>query len=527
MNEPTNAAGRVSALLSAPRIVGLIAPALLLSLFALPTLMSLHEVWTTSYYYSHGYVVLALTAMLVVQELKRAPLAPAFPSWAGFICLALLVLVTMAARAMTVETVEQFALPLYCIAAGWALIGWVNARRFVLPLGYLWAAIPVWGVFIEPLRRLTVRVVSAWIHIAGMPAFIEGNLIHVPSGTFEVMEGCSGLRYALVTLALTSLMGLTSYRRWAPTAVLTFFALVLVSVANWVRVFVTVAVGFAPGTAVATLVRDNHNIFGWMMFVVFMFPIVYVHRMLEAGATRVSRTDGGDVSHRASARRPTAVIYASCAVLALAAYITLPVTWAHPESNGTGVFEPPEVAGWTRVGGWQDSRAPAFTEASVQGGAWYTHGAARVGAYVAGYASQQQGREVGSPRNIPTGRFGVAAARRNVTVKSVSGSSIPFQELDVSEPGDERRLVWIGLRVAGLLAGSGVAAKVLQLRGAIHGRRDAQAVVLTASCESDCAEARDHLSRFAATAAELLYAQAEHSARAQQRLSTVEDLAER
>ena len=511
MNEPTNVAIRVSSLLTARSIVGLLLPTALLLSFALPTFLSLHETWTTNYYYTHGYLVLALTAMLVVLEVRRAPLAPASPSWTGFACLVSLVLVAMAARAMTIETLAAVALPLYFVAATWALAGWSNARRFVLPVGYLFVAIPIWGVFVPPLQSLTVRVVSAWIRSFGLPAFIEGNLIHVPSGTFEVMEGCAGLRYALVAFALTTLLGLVSYRRWAPTALLTLSALALVAVANWLRVFTTVAVGFAPGTVAARLVRDNHNLFGWIVFVVFLIPLVYLHRKLEAKALQQPPTDVRGGNRQPWVPSASGVAYVTCASLAVAIYFTFAASRLDRVSVGTGVFEAPEVAGWTRAARWQDSRAPSFNAASVQGGVWYTDGEARVGAYVGGYAAQEQGREVVSLDNVPAGEFGVATARRSVTVQSESGSSIPFREFDVSEPGNERRLVWIGLRIAGRFAASDVVAKLFQLRGAIDGRRDAQALVLTASCESDCTEARSRLSRFAASAAELLYAQAERS----------------
>jgi EpsI family protein len=486
-------------------------PGALLFLFALPTFVSLHGVWTTNYYYTHGYLVLALTVMLVVQEGRRARFAHA-PSWWGFGLLVFVVLVTLAARAMTLDTVVQFVLPAYCVAAIWALAGWKNARRLVLPLGYLFVAIPVWGVFVPPLRGLTVTVVSAWIRAAGLPAFIEGNQIHVPSGTFEVMEGCAGLRYALVALALTTLAGLVIYRRWTSTTVVTSLALLLVLLANWLRVFITVAVGFAPGTAAAAFVRDNHSVFGWIVFVVFLIPLVYVHRKFEARSWQAPPAYvGGSASDLPSTASESGVAYASSAVLAVAIYLTVPFVLPGRGLSGTVQLTAPDVAGWTRAAAWQDSRLPVFDEANVQSAAWYWDGEARVGAYVAGYGSQQEGRELVSLANRPAGELGVATARRSVTVESRAGSSLPFQELDVSEPGDERRLVWIGLRVAGRLAAGDAAAKVLQLRGAIRGRRDAQALVLTAACRNDCADARAGLSRFAASAAESLYALAERS----------------
>jgi hypothetical protein len=87
-----------------------------------------------------------------------------------------------------------------------------------------------------------------------------------------------------------------------------------------------------------------------------------------------------------------------------------------------------------------------------------------------------------------------------------------FTELEVSDAGiDDRRLVWFAMRVGGRVTASRVAAKFLEFLGLFGGQRDAQALVLTASCKSDCAEARSWLSRFAAAAAEEIFREAERS----------------
>ena len=54
--------------------------------------------------------------------------------------------------------------------------------------------------------------------------------------------------------------------------------------------------------------------------------------------------------------------------------------------------------------------------------------------------------------------------------------------------------------VAGEAASSRLDAKLLQIRGLIRGRRDAQAIVLTAACGESCDAARVALSHYAAAA---------------------------
>lgn len=489
---------------------GLIVPGALLLWFTFPTFVSLGHAWS-SYNYSHGYLVLCLTVVLIVAELRRGPLAAPFPSWGGFLWLTGLVLLTVAARVTATATVALVAWPLSWIAAIWACAGWGIARRCVLPLGYLLVAIPVWDVFVEPLRRLTVGVVSMWIRAAGMPAFIDGNLIHVPNGTFEVLDGCAGLRYALVALALSVFLGLLHYRRWQSTVLLTLCALALVVVGNWLRVFITVAVGFAPGGLLSTFVRDHHTLFGWIVFVLFMIPLAFVHRRLESDAPGDSSNASEKGRDESTVKRGGWVAHASCAVLAVAIWSTLSMNSVDAELPQAVSFEKPEIAGWKREADWQDGLLPQVAGATVQDAAWYADGTARVGAFVAAFANQGQGAEVVSLSNRPAGLSAVPINRRMKAIPVASAATVPFRELEVSDPGNHRRLVWTGLRIAGTSTGSLLAAKAFQLRGALRGRHDAQVLILTAACAADCDEARAALSRFASAAAAPLY---EHSERA-------------
>lgn len=495
---------------SAPLI--LVLAGILVVGFTLPSIVSLHEAWG-SYYYSHGYLVLLLTAFLVFQELRVAPVSPLVPSWAGFACLALFVAATLVARVLTVGGVSQLAWPLTWVAAIWTFAGWTNARRFAIPLAYLGVAIPIWDVLIDPLRNLTIRVVSGWIHAAGLPASIEGNLIHVPTGTFEVAGGCAGLRYALVALALSSFSALFHRRTLKLSALLIGAALALALVGNWVRVFVTVVAGHSPEAWVFQLVRDHHSLFGWVVFILFLSPWIYLNQALEthdATAPKLAvKADGRETT----GPRRLGVVYASCALLALAIWFTRPIGLAE-SAVAAQAFEMPEIAGWTRSATWQDARLPIFGGATAEAASWYADGRARVGAYVASYGRQRHGQEVVSLGNRPAGRHGMIIGRQDVTVEVASGIALAFQELEISDGGgDDRRLVWLTFRVAGNPTTSNLFAKLHQLAGAVRGRYDAQAVVLTAVCTSDCADARSSLGQYAATAAEPLFYVAEQAVR--------------
>ena len=483
-----------------------VALGLLLLWFSLHSLRTLHAVWIENFDYSHGYLILALAAWLLVLEVRRAPLAPFVPSWAGIACLVALLLVTIAGIASATQLVAQAALPALWIAAIWAAAGTSNARRLALPFVYLYVAIPVWSFFLEPLRRLTVLVVTTWIRAFDMPAYIDGNLIHVPSGTFEVQGGCAGLRYAIVAVALAGFGSLLNRRRWSHSLLLMTAALVLALVGNWIRVFVTVAVGQSEAQNLFTvLVRDHHTFFGWVLFAIFMIPIFYVDRIVSVGSTATPRTAD---SSKPPGRR-LAGAYAAGALLALGIGLNYRIAEGEGALHSGVALAAPEIPGWRRVEPWEDARVPLYAGATAQAASWYADGTARVGAYVAQYSAQRQEQEVVFVGNRPEGEFSTVVMRRATELTTASGAALPFEELEVTDRSAERRLVWVGLRVAGDPAAGAFSAKALQVAGAIRGRRDAQALVLTVACGEDCGAARASLARYAAAAAEPWYERAE------------------
>ncbi len=241
------------------RVAGLAAVlgSVLVLWFSIPPLVSLNFFWLRDSDYTHGYVVALLTAMLVCREIQRGSFQLVGPSWIGALALSVCSAVVIGGYAATTLVVPLTALPAVWVCSIWAFAGAERARRFALPIGYLYFAVPIWSVLVDPLRRLTIHVVSGWTRAAGMPAYIEGNLIHVPTGTFEIKGGCAGVGYVLVALALATLSSLLSRRRWVPTVLFASCAVVLALVGNWFRVFFTVAAGLHPEGKLALFVHTT------------------------------------------------------------------------------------------------------------------------------------------------------------------------------------------------------------------------------------------------------------------------------
>src|SRR5690606_30072698 len=96
---------------------------------------------------------------------------------------------------------------------------------------------------IAPLQALSTSAVTFALSVSGLIAHIEGNLITIPAGRFEIAEGCSGMRYVMVSLALASFYGLFWYRTWVARIGLLVLAGVVSMVANWIRIYTLILIG--------------------------------------------------------------------------------------------------------------------------------------------------------------------------------------------------------------------------------------------------------------------------------------------
>ena len=481
---------------------------LTVALAALPPLLLLlallwpflHFVWVDRPAYSHGYLVLGIAAGLAYRAARAAPLPPLAPSWLGGATLALVVLVAVAGSAADVALLPQLAIPASPLLTLWALGGAAAARPFVVPCGYLIFALPVWDSLNEPLRRLTAEVAGALTRLSSIPAFIDGDIIRIPAGTFVVEGGCSGLHFLIVACALSTLYSLLAYDSWPRRAAAVLVAAGVSMVANWVRVFVVIVAGNLTDMQ-HYLVTVDHVMFGWVVFFAFLGPLLLIGRRFErrsvASAAASSVRAPEPAAHATSIARASV----SCAiVLWSGAWLAYQAT-SRPDALASSPLAfglPAAVGPWHRVGDWSTGSRPRFEGADAVASGSYRLGGGPdvVDAYLAHYGVQQQGKEAVFYANTVAGDDLDVFERGVVTVPSANHELV-MMEAEVGATIGSRRIVWYGYRVAGRETASVVRAKLYQALGALEGRWDAQVLVASAPCApNDCAAAHESLRRF-------------------------------
>ncbi len=445
----------------------------------------LHALWTDPFgAFSHGYLVAVLSLWMCVHHWRKAPPARLTPWRAAALPLAGMVVLLIVMDAMFINSARLVLLPFILIAAIACAFGREAAARLALPILYLLFALPQWWPLNEVLQTVTSKVVGTLITVTDLSAYMEGNFIHLPAGIIEIATGCSGLNFLVAGAALAGFYAFMYLERWRNRLIVLAAAAVIACIVNWIRVFVLVAVGVYTDMQ-HYLIQVDHLYFGWVLFMVFMVPVLMLARRLDEGEAQ------GATRARVSAATPIAVtggvlpmaLVAGC-LLALPAFVAI-------ESGGKQA-RAPELP--DRVGSWSLSTSgplgwqPAFANATEER-LTYMRDGETVEVYRAWYPHQTSEARVTRSDNDIFGRGWRLADRTRVA----SAHEVVESRGYVNE---RERLVWSWYVVAGEPATTRLAAKLHELRGLLQRRRDAGAVAISTECIPDCAAGRDRLRDF-------------------------------
>src|SRR3546814_20816354 len=75
------------------------------------------------------------------------------------------------------------------------------------------------------------------LRLTGMPVFLDGYLIQIPTGSFLVAEACSGVRYLLVSVALGVLTAYLFFRSWPRRLLFVALSVAVPIVATGIRAY--------------------------------------------------------------------------------------------------------------------------------------------------------------------------------------------------------------------------------------------------------------------------------------------------
>lgn len=464
--------------------------------------------------YSHGFLIVAISAWLLARQAQSLPPArssrPEVAAIAAVLAASFLWLLLWRAG---IQTAHELLLPLIFWLATWAICGREVARRAWFAFAFLTFAVPVWDGLAIVLQPLTVAVVARLLPLAHVPASLDGNLVHLPSGTFEIAAGCSGTHFVAVGLAIGALQGELRGDTVRTRALLIALAVALSIASNWIRVLTIIVAGYVTHMQ-HYIVRVEHYSFGWLVFALTLVAYFVLARHIESpeptGASEeVGDPIGNDVPAQGRVRDQPYSFKAWLLCMA----ITLPCLSFGPVWGALAERQAParvaaELASdpsglWTGPGPAPATWRPEFPGADVQRLGAYRKGGREISAFVAAYATQAHGKKlVGYGVSVlPAGELPVSQGVRALPVaaegSSAGGAVGVFIEIESAGRGAVRSLIWTRYEVGSRKFTSGLRAQMWYGVVSLFHPTPSRVMALRAVCDTDCAQARRDMEEFA------------------------------
>jgi len=170
--------------------------------------------------------------------------------------------------------------------------------RILFPSIFLILIIPMWGSLAVILQSLSVNAVSFIMGFTGIPTYVEGNLVAIPAGIFEIAGGCSGLRYLIVSLAMSSLFSFLYLQNIKNIFIFFLIAITGALITNWIRITLLIIIG--QYTNMTSALMTDHNNFGWYIFIPFMFLLFTLGNYLAKNVTIIAPPKKNTSIHKVS-----------------------------------------------------------------------------------------------------------------------------------------------------------------------------------------------------------------------------------
>lgn len=469
-----------------PLALALLAPFLLY----LATVRSMVDTWNSSETFAHGYVILPISLALIWRERAWFARLPARPWWPGLVLMAGAGAAWLAGRMGDVQVVMQYAFVAMLPLAALTLLGPRLASKFTFPLLFLLFAVPFGEIFVAPLINYTADFTVWAVQATGIPVLRNGTRFELPTGSWSVVEACSGIRYLISSITLGCLYAYLTYRSNLRRAVFIGLSIVVPIVANWLRAYGIVMIGHSSGMELATGV--DHLVYGWLFFGVVMFIMFWIgsYWREDDQPAAAAAPDTADDTASAAQGPVKSLVPMALAVFAMAAVWPAFASYNDRANHNPQpvVLAAPDLA-WPAASGFPDWQLD-YMEPDARLARTYAAPDGRpVRLDILYYRNQTKQKGLISSVNriakVKDAFHETASAGRS---ESVAGRSLPLREAVLSGPGGPL-LVWQVMWVDGGYTASNVAGKLRQAQGKLLFRGDDAALVTIAAPAGDNQEA--------------------------------------
>ncbi|MDJ1008320.1 MAG: VPLPA-CTERM-specific exosortase XrtD [Paracoccaceae bacterium] len=386
--------------------------------------VSLIEAWATPEY-SHGPLIPLISLYLFLRELRHRglPQTPPTDRWPGVLVTAFALLVAILGNIVNIPDIVTYAFIIWTAGVVLTIFGWRRGIRHQLPVFHLVFMLPLpqflyWEMTIF-LQGVSSVLGVFFVDLAGIPVFLEGNIIDLGVYKLQVAEACSGLRYLFPILSFSYLFAILYRGPFWHKALLLLSAAPITVFMNAFRIGV---IGILVNYYGIEHAEGFLHLFeGWVIFLacvgLLMVMAVVLQRMTRdpkplSDAIDFDTEGLAPILARVTAIRPSAALAAAAGLTLLVGlgWSALKAPPAPAPDRASFATFPRALDGWSGWTGELDPEVAAVLAADDYIAASFTapSEAAEVGFFSAFYLSQTEGSGIHSPEVcLPNGGWEV------------------------------------------------------------------------------------------------------------------------
>lgn len=444
---------------------------------------SMLEIWETDTF-AHGYVIVPI--VLYMAWTRRAGLARIAPrpAWSALAVVAAAAFTWLVSDVVGVQAARQFAFVALAPLAVWAVLGTRVAWALAFPLVYLLFTVPVGEGLTQWFMDNTAKATVWALQMTGIPVYSEGRSIAIPTGNWQVVEACSGVRYLIASVALGALYAYLTYRSFWRRALFIAVSIAVPVVANWVRAYIVVMVGHLSNMRIQ--LDFTHLLLGWAFFGLIMLTMFWIGSFWREDLRDADTPAPALPVPGASGPAASALLFllAGVSVVLLAATGPLAaglVSEWEARAGGVEVALPPSTAPWNGPAAPSEAWSPTFPGSAQRLHRVYQREGKAVHAYAVLYLRERQGEELVGWGNalLDPNDWKALYSPRRVAVSLPGAGSTSVQEIGYTS-GRAQRLVWQWYDIAGRRTARPEIAKLLGAWARLTGDRSGYALVALA-----------------------------------------------
>ena len=465
------------------------------------TLASMAGVWMGSRTYTHGFLILPMSAFIIWQkrgELRSRKLRPS--AW-GFAFLIASMLVWYLSRQANIQLGEQLGLVAILGTAFWSVVGTQAVRVIRFPLLFAFFAVPFGDFLIPPLMAWTAEFAVWALTLTGIPVYLEGYYFSLPSGNFEVVKACSGIRFLIVTVVLATFFAYEQFADWKKRSAFVAIAGLTMIVANGVRAYLIVLIAHMSDMKYGT--GQDHIYFGWFVFALVIAVMFWIGAALadkpeqDSAATAAGSAGSPTVATSSRGR------HALWTILIMLAIGLGPVLdradGLRAEASWPRATLPIGAAGWHGPTPQHLPFVPAIEGGQARLAGAYAGEDGSVDVHLIYFTEQRQGEELIHQDNTVFDAKLWRLLRRMDTEAVTAGDESLNVNRAVLTNGDQKILLWFWYDIGGTRTASTIMAKIYHALHALVGRSEGEAMIVlaTRSAMSTARQTQDAASRLA------------------------------